>query len=161
MSTFSTAALFRADEVFPSPMLKSAAGLIDAHRRCASAVPETVVLSCLGSAGPLRLSFTGRRAAEFICATEDILGWMSAIDQYVYSCVDVRVRADAVEHHEGLGAVIGRMAFLYTESFSRTGTVLGGLYSRNRVLFARECRAYEALASDVVAGRRRLPQRAS
>ncbi len=63
--------------------------------------------------------------------------------------------AAAVEHHEGLGAVFGRAAHLYTISFNRF--VLDGPEGRNRQQLGRALASYESLARDLICGRKYLP----
>lgn len=141
---------------FGCAMLESLAALVVAHRRMAAARPiwENIVLPWEeGGALPGR---PGNRsgADPFDCACDEVQRRMLSIDLESRRILGPP-RPDAVPHHEGLGAVFGRMAYLYTISFDRF--VLDGPEGLNRRQLAREYRAYEALARDLVAGRKYLP----
>jgi len=68
-------------------------------------------------------------------------------------------RPDAVVHHEGLGAVFSRIAYLYTASFRRF--LLDGPQGPHRQELGRTMAEYENLAGQLTSGRRRLPPSAA
>ncbi|MBF6227122.1 hypothetical protein IU470_18675 [Nocardia abscessus] len=137
-------------------MLEHLAGLVDAHRRMAAVQPEWGDVELTWTAGrkaPV-LSVTGGNAEPFASAWDDAQRHMLEID--LEGC-DVlgAPSVGAVEHHEGLGAVFGRMAYLYTISFDRF--VLDGPKGENRLELGRALVSYESLARDLSCGRTFLP----
>lgn len=160
MTVFAQAAELGVDAVHGSGgrLCKSLAGLVDAHRRMAVARPDwdddDVKLSwASGQAVPV-LAVAGGGVDEFVGAWEDAQRHMLDIDQEAYEVL-AEVSAEGVEHHEGLGAVFGRMAHLYTISFKRV--VLDGPEGRNRQQLGRSLVAYESLARNLACGRVYLP----
>lgn len=137
-------------------ILEHLAGLVDAHRRMAAAQPDwddAELTWTPGQQAPL-LTVAGGNAEPFAHAWEDAQRHMHKID---LECSKVlgKPGAAAVEHHEGLGAVFGRAAHLYTISFHRF--VLDGPEGRNRQQLGRALVSYESLARDLICGRRYLP----
>ncbi|WP_174187992.1 hypothetical protein [Nocardia barduliensis] len=141
---------------FGGGMLEPLAGLVEAHRRMATVQPDwdDVELTWTpGQKGPV-LSTAGGNAEPFASAWEDAQRHMLAIDLEACKVLG-QPDAGAVEHHEGLGAVLGRMAHLYTISFNRF--VLDGPEGRNRQQLGRALVSYDSLARDLVCGKKCLP----
>ncbi|WP_280421696.1 hypothetical protein [Nocardia carnea] len=134
-------------------MLESLAGLVVAHRRMAAARPvwDEIVLPWGRWPGPPE---NGSAADPFACACDEVQRHMLSIDLEARRILGPP-RPDSVPHHEGLGAVFGRMAHLYTVSFDRF--VLDGPEGANRRRLVGEYIAYESLAHDLVTGRKCLP----
>ncbi len=141
---------------FGCPLLTSAAGLVDAHRRLAVARPswDDVVMTWVpGAAGP-ELPEMDPADDPFTGSWEDAQRHILAIDLEAHRVLG-EPGAGAVEHHEGLGAIFGRMAHLYTISFDRF--VLDGPLAPNRRQLARAYFSYETLAGELVCGKKCLP----
>ncbi|MBF6349517.1 hypothetical protein IU448_10845 [Nocardia flavorosea] len=141
---------------FDCAMLESLAGLVVAHRRMAAARPawDDIVLPW-EEATTLPGRPENRSGADpFDCACDEVQRRMLSIDLEARRILGPP-SPDSVSHHEGLGAVFGRMAHLYTISFDRF--ILDGPEGLNRRQLVREYAAYEALARDLVAGRKCLP----
>lgn len=141
---------------FDSPMLVSVAGLVDSHRRFAAATPswDDLVITRLPGAAAPELPDMKPAADPFFGIWEEAQRYILAIDleaHRVLGAPDV----GAVEHHEGLGAVFGRMAHLYTISFDRY--ISDGPEAPNRRQLARAYMSYETLARELACGIRRLP----
>lgn len=137
-------------------ILEQLAGLVDAHRRMAATQPDWDVVELTWTSGQKApvLSVAGGNAEPFAHAWEDAQQHMHKID--LESCKILgKPGVAAVEHHEGLGAVFGRAAHLYTISFNRF--VLDGPEGRNRQQLGRALVSYESLARDLVCGRKYLP----
>ncbi|MFI5715485.1 hypothetical protein [Nocardia sp. NPDC051750] len=137
-------------------MLEPLAGLVVAHRRMAAARPdwdEVVLTWDPGGRTPV-LSATAAGTDGFTRAWEEVQRHMLSIDLEARRVLG-QPPADAVTHHEGLGAIFGRMAHLYTISHDRF--VLDGPQGRSRRQLAREYAAYETLARELACGRKFLP----
>ena len=141
-----------AGAVFGCPMLAAVAGLVDAHRRFAAAHPswDDLVPARLPGGGGPELPETD----PFLGIWDDAQRHVLAVDREAHRILD-EPDIGAVEHHEGLGAVFGRMAHLYTVSFDRF--VLDGPLAPNRRQLARAYISYETLAGELVCGKRCLP----
>ncbi|WP_280415285.1 hypothetical protein [Nocardia carnea] len=141
---------------FGCVMLESLAGLVVAHRRMAAARPvwEEIVLPWGRPGEPPGPSETGSETDPFACACDEVQRHMLSLDLEARRILGPP-RPDAVPHREGLGAIFGRMAYLYTISFDHF--VLDGPEGPNRRRLAGEYIAYEALARDLVTGRKCLP----
>ncbi|MGW4718202.1 hypothetical protein [Nocardia sp. NPDC004260] len=138
---------------FRGGILESLVGLVDAHRRMAAAQPRWRDVEVVWASEQVPvLSAAG--ADPFAGAWEDAQRHMLDID--LVSCeVLGDPNAEAVEHHEGLGAVFGRMVHLHRVSFNPF--VLDGPAGRNRQQLGRALVAYEGLARELVSGRAYLP----
>ncbi|WP_327150270.1 hypothetical protein [Nocardia sp. NBC_01329] len=141
---------------FDCPLLVSVAGLVDAHRRLAAARPSWEDVVVTWSPDELGSDRPELDPAEdpFIEIWEDVQRHILAIDLEAHRVLG-EPDIGAMEHYEGLGAVFGRMAHLYTISFDRF--VLDGPQAPNRRQLARAYISYEALARELVCGKRRLP----
>lgn len=141
---------------FGCAMLESLAGLVVAHRRMAAARPvwDDIVLPWEQPGQPPGPSETGSDTDPFAYACDEVQRHMLSIDLEARRILGP-ARPDSVPHREGLGAVFGRMAHLYTISFDRF--VLDGPEGPNRRRLVGEYIAYEALARDLVAERKCLP----
>lgn len=137
-------------------MLESLAGLVVAHRRMAATRPvwDEIVLPWDGVGGTAESSESGSAADPFDCACDEVQRRMLSIDLEARRILGPP-RPRSVPHHEGLGAVFGRMAYLYTISFDRF--VLDGPEGANRRRLVAEYVAYEALARELAGGRKYLP----
>ncbi|WP_159848681.1 hypothetical protein [Nocardia sp. CY41] len=159
MTVFARTAELGMDAVsgFGDSMLKALVGLVIAHRRIAMAQPDwdDVVLTWTSGQVVPVLSVAHDSADSFVGAWEAAQRHMLAID--LEGCrVLGEPGAGAVEHHEGLGAVFGRMAHLHSVSFNRF-FVLDGPEGRNRQQLGRALVSYESLARDLICGRKALP----
>ena len=141
---------------FGCALLESLAGLVVAHRRMAAARPawDDIVLPWGRPGQPPGSSETGSDTDPFACACDEVQRHMLSIDLEARRILGPP-RPGSVPHREGLGAVFGRTAYLYTISFDRF--ILDGSEGANRRRLAREYAAYDALARDLVAGRKCLP----
>ncbi|MGW1741526.1 hypothetical protein ACWCPQ_22285 [Nocardia sp. NPDC001965] len=138
------------------PLLASVAGLVTAHRRFAAARPawdDVVMTWPPGEIGP-ELPEMDPAEDRFAGIWEDAQRHILAIDLEAHRVLGV-ADIGAIEHHEGLGAVFGRMAYLYTISFDRF--VSDGPQAPNRRQLARAYVAYETLARELACGRKCLP----
>lgn len=137
-------------------MLESLAGLVVAHRRMAAARPvwDAIVLPWGQPEEASGAAETGSDTDPFACACDEVQRHMLSIDLEARRILGPP-RPDSMPHREGLGAVFGRMAHLYTISFDHF--VLDGPEGPNRRRLVREYIAYEALARDLVTGRKCLP----
>lgn len=132
------------------------AGLVDAHRRMEAIRPswgEGVMTWTPGAEGVM-LPSMDVDADPFLGVWEDAQRHMSAIDLEAHRILG-EPPTGAVEHHEGLGTIFCRMAYLYTISFNRF--VLDGPEGTNRKQLARAYVSYENLARDLVCGKKYLP----
>ncbi|MGI5221520.1 hypothetical protein [Nocardia sp. CA-290969] len=141
---------------FGCGLLEPLAGLVVAHRRLAAARPEwdDLVLSRESTDQVAVFPETSPGANAFTCAWESVQRHMLSVDLEARRIL-APPPPDAVPHHEGLGAVFGRLAHLYTISHNRF--VLDGPCGPHRRQLARAFAGYETLARDLVAGRKRLP----
>ncbi|MET8800020.1 hypothetical protein ABZV91_26945 [Nocardia sp. NPDC004568] len=141
---------------FGCPMLTAVAGLVNAHRRLATTRPswDDVVMTWVPGRPEPDLDDMNLAADPFIRAWEDAQRHLFVIDSEAHRVLGEPV-SDAVEHHEGLGAVFGRLAYLYTISFDRF--VLDGPEAVHRRQLARAYFSYESLARELVCGEKRLP----
>lgn len=137
-------------------ILGSIAGLVDVHRRMEAVRPSwgDGVTMWSSGAGGMVLPSMDVDADPFLDIWEEAQRHMSAID--LEAC---RILGEppigSVEHHEGLGTIFCRMAYLYTISFNRF--VLDGPEGKNRKQLARAYVSYENLAHDLVCGKKYLP----
>lgn len=153
-SVFTRAAEFdhRAAAESGCALLGSLANLVLAHRRLAAARPvwDEPALPW----NPIAESAYGVGSDPFADAYDDIQRLMLSIDLEARRVLGPP-GADSVPHREGLGAVFGRMAHLYTISFGRF--ILDGPEGAGRRRLVGEYIAYEALARDLAGGRKHLP----
>ncbi|MFD8249688.1 hypothetical protein [Nocardia sp. NPDC059691] len=119
----------------------------------AVAQPDWDDVDVVWASGPVPvLSAAG--ADPFAGAWEDAQRHMLDID--LVSCSFLPdPSAAAVEHHEGLGAVFGRMVHLHRISFGPL--ILDGPAGRNRQQLGRALVSYDSLARELICGRRYLP----
>lgn len=141
---------------FGCPILDSVAGLADAHRRLAAMRPnwDDVVITWIPGRPEPQLPGMDLAADPFTGAWEDAQRHLLVIDQEAQRVLG-EPGSGAVEHHEGLGAVFGRLAYLYTISFDRY--VLDGPEAAHRRQLARAYFSYESLARELVCGEKCLP----
>lgn len=124
---------------FGSVLLAAAAGLVDAHRRFATAHLDT-------------------GDQELLNACKDLESHMITIDRHARDVLSTRpTHSAAVTHPENAGSIFSHLAWLYTRSFSAQGYPLGGLRCPERSQLAAGIRKYGALVVELEAGRRRLP----
>ncbi|WP_280299431.1 hypothetical protein [Nocardia abscessus] len=138
---------------FRGGILEPLAGLVDAHRRMAAAQARWDDVEVVWASSPVPvLAAVG--ADSFAGAWENAQRHMLDID--LVSCEILGdPSAEAVEHHEGLGAVFGRMVHLHRISFNPF--ILDGPAGRNRQQFGRALISYERLACELICGRVYLP----
>jgi hypothetical protein len=138
---------------FRGGILEPLAGLVDAHRRTAAAQPRWRDVEVVWAPGQVPvLSAAG--ADPFADAWEDAQRHMLDID--LVSCeIFGDPSAEAVEHHEGLGAVFGRLVHLHRISFNPF--IVDGPEGRNRLQLGRALVSYESLARELICGRLYLP----
>ncbi|WP_416563036.1 hypothetical protein [Nocardia testacea] len=141
---------------FGCPMLTAVAGLVDAHRHLAATRPnwDDVVLTWVPGRTEPELPDTDLAADPFVRAWEDAQRLLFVIDSEAHRLLG-EPGSGAVEHHEGLGAVFGRLAYLYTISFDRF--ILDGPEAVHRRQLARAYFSYEGLARELACGQKRLP----
>lgn len=133
----SAAAEFASENpVFPTPLHHHTAGLVVAHRRRASAAEES---------------------DELDAADRQIRAHQVAIDTEVSRLLAPAPPA-AIMHHERIGQVISRMAFLFVNSSTAAGLPLGGpAPAALRVQLMAEEHDYSSLIHDLKYGVRALP----
>ncbi|MGW5384496.1 hypothetical protein [Nocardia sp. NPDC003963] len=138
------------------PLLAAVAGLVDAHRRLANTRPnwdDMVITWVPGEAGP-ELPEPDPVGDPFTGIWDEAQRHILTVDLEAHRVLGAP-RFGAVEHHEGLGAVFGRMAHLYTVSFGPF--VLDGPQALNRRQLARAYFSYESLARALACGEKSLP----
>ncbi|MGW6336390.1 hypothetical protein [Nocardia rhamnosiphila] len=155
---FARAAQFRTAGAadFGCPMLTAVAGLVDAHRRLAATRPgwDEVVMTWIPGRSEPELPGMDLAADPFAGAWADAQRHLLVIDLEAHRVLG-EPGTGAVAHHEGLGAVFGRLAHLYTMSFDRF--VLDGPEAAHRRQLARAYFAYESLAHELARGAKCLP----
>ncbi|WP_063039863.1 hypothetical protein [Nocardia grenadensis] len=155
---FARAAEFRTAGAadFGCSMLAAVAGLADAHRRLAASRPnwDDVVLTWIPGRPVPELPGMDLAADPFARAWEDAQRHLLVIDREAHRVLGTP-GSGAVEHHEGLGAVFGRLAHLYTMSFDRY--VRDGPEAVHRRQLARAYLSYESLARELACGEKCLP----
>ncbi|MEU1527244.1 hypothetical protein ABZ413_34150 [Nocardia rhamnosiphila] len=157
-AVFARAAQFRTAGAadFGCPMLTGVAGLVDAHRRLAATRPgwDEVVMTWIPGRSEPELPGMDLAADPFIAAWADTQRHLLVIDLEARRVLG-EPGSGAVEHHEGLGAVFGRLAHLYTMSFDRY--VRDGPEAAHRRQLARAYFSYESLACELACGKKCLP----
>lgn len=155
MAVFTATARSGADaaDAFPDEILRALAGLTDARRRMAMDRPGAEDIA----SGAMRLSPSAAQTDSdpWFLASRDAQRHMATID-FAARRVLGPPRAGALEHHEGLGTVFGRMAYWYVISFDRF--VLDGPEGRNRRALGLSFASYETLARELASGRSYLPE---
>jgi hypothetical protein len=155
---FARAAEFRTAGAadFGCPILVSVEGLVDAHRRLAATRPnwDEVVMTWTPGRSQPELPGMDLVADPFTGAWEDAQRHLLVIDREARRALG-EPGSGAVKHHEGLGAVFGRLAYLYTISFDRY--VLDGPQAAHRRQLARAYFSYEILARELACGEKCLP----
>lgn len=156
-AAFARAADYGRDATDPGRgILESIAGLVEVHRRMEALQPRwgDGVMTWDPKAGDMAVPTLDVEADPLLDAWEDAQRHISAIDLEARRILG-EPPLGAVEHHEGLGTIFCRMAYLYTISFDRF--VLDGPDGTNRKQLARAYASYEQLAHDLVCGRKYLP----
>ncbi|WP_157106010.1 hypothetical protein [Nocardia sienata] len=157
-AVFARAAEFRTAGAadFGCPILVSVAGLVDAHRRLAATRPnwDEVAMTWIPGRSEPELPGMDLAADPFTGAWEDAQRHLLVIDLEAHRVLG-EPGSGAVEHHEGLGAVFGRLAYLYTISFDRY--ILDGPQAAHRRQLARAYFSYESLARELACGEKCLP----
>ncbi|MEV3963516.1 hypothetical protein AB0M34_21935 [Nocardia sp. NPDC050193] len=155
---FARAAQFRTAGAadFGCPMLISVAGLVNAHRRLAVTQPnwDDVVFTWVPGRPVPELPGMDLAADPFAEAWAEAQRHLHVIDSEAHRVLG-EPGSGAVEHHEGLGAVFGRLAHLYTISFDRY--IRDGPEAVHRRQLARAYFSYESLARELTCGEKCLP----
>ncbi|MFD4406609.1 hypothetical protein ACFWPH_28000 [Nocardia sp. NPDC058499] len=148
---------FDEDQQFSCPILKSAAGLAHAHRRLRHAEVDAAdfEVTCIGPGTDLRIWMPEPAAEPYFDALEDILGYMYSIDQDVAAALSPP-NPSATTHHEGIGSMIGRLAFFHTLTFPLGPGVLLDAGPLMRLLVPESVR-YDQLVDALMEGELRLP----
>ncbi|WP_033247416.1 hypothetical protein [Nocardia carnea] len=148
---------FDESQQFSCPILKSAAGLVHAHRRLrhAEVDADDLEVTCIGPGADLRLWVSKPAADPYFSILEDIFGYMYSIDQDVSAALSAP-NPSATTHHEDIGSIIGRLAFFHTLAFPLGPGVLLDAEPLMR-LFTPECVLYDQLVDALMEGELRLP----
>jgi hypothetical protein len=149
---------FDEDDLYSNPFLKSAAGLVDAYRRCAAIdidADELFLTWPWHEPVPTAMEVGGRKGEAFGVVSEEILGYLLTIDLDAEHLLP-GPRVGAQPHREPLSSVIGRFTFQYATLYSESGCLKEGLTSDQTPVLDAE-RAYTSLANALAAGVVYLP----
>ncbi|WP_280422231.1 hypothetical protein [Nocardia carnea] len=148
---------FDENQAFAHPILKSAAGMVHAHRRLNGSEPPADDIDFLrdGPGHAMRLVISGPSTEPLSRAAEELRGFIVTIDHDARDLLG-KPNPTAKQHRESLGSVIARLAFLYTLTYPKSHGLLVDSRPLFR-LFAPGCNSYDQLVRDLMNGTLCLP----